>query len=443
MPDRRKNAVLLLMLMMTAGISFPASAKATQTDAVTPTETEASNEPVVQETFEDDVDETEDPFYEAEPISDSASFSNSGNMKTQDRLDESSREFLTVTTRNGNIFYLVIDRNVDGDNVHFLNQVDEADLLPLLDEESKKTYEELKTEESSAEASDIPVAEAPPTTEPQKESILSKLKLGTVIPLLILIGALAMFLKDRFKKKNDDHHGEDPDGPDEEYEFEDDHEDEFTDDDDYELPQYEDDCIDQRHQGDEGPRFWKASANAQKQVDDFENGKKKHQENATVTDPDTLDEDVEELEDVGNPPDIIRLENVDAEEFFAGQNPDADTDDVEDVDLDFDEEGVVNAEKALFDKSHFKKNGSRAKGNQSAQNENKNLEMKKENRSKTSDSSSASSMNTETKALGETESDKSEDDYGQSADRNQPDDMFKHFGRPKKVYMFCYDDEAI
>ena len=60
-----------------------------------------------------------------------------GNMTLVDDDTSSSpkeRQFLTVTSRKGNYFYLVIDRANDGsENVHFLNQVDEADLLPLID----------------------------------------------------------------------------------------------------------------------------------------------------------------------------------------------------------------------------------------------------------------------------------------------------------------------
>lgn len=45
--------------------------------------------------------------------------------------DGDGKEFYTFSTPEGNVFYLVIDRQRDSDNVYFLNAVTEADLMAL------------------------------------------------------------------------------------------------------------------------------------------------------------------------------------------------------------------------------------------------------------------------------------------------------------------------
>lgn len=66
---------------------------------------------------------------------DSAALSPDGNLSLIDDIGNSTasgKQFITVERKNGNVFYLIIDRDDEGEEtVHFLNQVDEADLMAL------------------------------------------------------------------------------------------------------------------------------------------------------------------------------------------------------------------------------------------------------------------------------------------------------------------------
>ena len=68
-----------------------------------------------------------------------------GNMTLIDDIgstETSGKQFITVQTKNGNVFYLIIDRDDEGEyTVHFLNQVDEADLLALMEDGEEETDE--------------------------------------------------------------------------------------------------------------------------------------------------------------------------------------------------------------------------------------------------------------------------------------------------------------
>ena len=58
-----------------------------------------------------------------------------------DYSDGSGQQFITLVSKSGATFYLVIDRNAKGQQtVHFMNLVDEADLLSLMEDEDAEAY---------------------------------------------------------------------------------------------------------------------------------------------------------------------------------------------------------------------------------------------------------------------------------------------------------------
>ena len=69
-----------------------------------------------------------------------------------DYSDGSGQQFITLVSKSGNTFYLVIDRNAKGQQtVHFMNLVDEADLLALMEEEDGDAYTAEKEAAAQAE----------------------------------------------------------------------------------------------------------------------------------------------------------------------------------------------------------------------------------------------------------------------------------------------------
>ena len=66
--------------------------------------------------------------------------------------DGSGQQFITLVSKSGATFYLVIDRNSKGaQTVHFMNLVDEADLLALMEEEAADAYTAEKEAAAQAE----------------------------------------------------------------------------------------------------------------------------------------------------------------------------------------------------------------------------------------------------------------------------------------------------
>ena len=136
--------------------------------------------------------------------------------------DRSGKQFITVTTKAGNYFYIIIDRDDEGnETVHFLNLVDEADLLSLMDEEEAQQYIDSTTEPdvTEPEATPTPTPEItpeptePPTDEEPADEPTESNKTGLLllIVLVVLGGAGGFFFLKKNKSKDTQNMGPDPD----------------------------------------------------------------------------------------------------------------------------------------------------------------------------------------------------------------------------------------
>ena len=145
-----------------------------------------------------------------------------GNLSLIDDIGSpatSGKQFITVETKNGNVFYLIIDRDDEGEEtVHFLNQVDEADLLTLMGDDAPvaETPAVCNCKEKCAAGAvntNCPVcknnlsecsgkeAVAEPEPEPEQPKKKSGSGLLAVVALLVLAGGAA-FAYVKFIKPN-------------------------------------------------------------------------------------------------------------------------------------------------------------------------------------------------------------------------------------------------
>lgn len=68
-------------------------------------------------------------------IEDNHALTPDGNAQLMDDVtDNENLQFITVTARDGNEFYIIIDKGAQSENVYFLNTVDESDLATLVED---------------------------------------------------------------------------------------------------------------------------------------------------------------------------------------------------------------------------------------------------------------------------------------------------------------------
>ena len=207
----KKLGALLVSAALCVGMAAPAFAFEGE---VAPVE-----QPVLPEVVEEDVVTVTDET--------SGALTPEGNLTLVDDYhtnysDGSGQQFITLVSKSGNTFYLVIDRNAKGQQtVHFMNLVDEADLLALMEEEAADAYtaekeaaaqaelDRLKAEEEAKKAE-----EEAATAEPPKENKITKYAgafLGIVALIALAAGGGFYFYRQQMQKKKAEKEALDPD----------------------------------------------------------------------------------------------------------------------------------------------------------------------------------------------------------------------------------------
>ena len=173
----RKFKKWLLASGMAIGIfctsALPAFAYTGDTQTVIPEETE-------------NTDQTEVSAQEETQEGEATPFSVPGNGEVlDDKQEDGTKEFLTIQTKNGNTFFLVLDRSNNTENVYMLSMVDENDLAEFLDETKTEEAPQVVIPETEA------LAESETESETGSEPVQPEEEDGRNTGALLAVGVLA------------------------------------------------------------------------------------------------------------------------------------------------------------------------------------------------------------------------------------------------------------
>ena len=200
-----KVGALLLSAVLCVGMAVPAFAYGGEP-------VEEVEQPVLTDSSEEDAVTVTDES--------SGALTPEGNLTLVDDYhtsysDGSGQQFITLVSKSGATFYLVIDRNAKGQQtVHFMNLVDEADLLALMEEEAADAYtaekeaaaqaeqERKQAEEDAKKAAEEAEASGSEQTGGNKVTKYAATFLG-VLALVGLVagGGIYTFMKQKQKKQ--------------------------------------------------------------------------------------------------------------------------------------------------------------------------------------------------------------------------------------------------
>lgn len=141
---------------------------------------------------------------EENKVNTEGAFTTPGNGQVQDDIkNDGNKEFLTITTKNNQTFYIVIDHSSNTDNVYMLSKVDENDLQQFLEDPnpSKNEKPEIVLDENIKPDIQNPVTEP---AKPEKEPVSSMNPTLLGILGVSIVGLAGYAYMRFFKSKKDE-----------------------------------------------------------------------------------------------------------------------------------------------------------------------------------------------------------------------------------------------